>query len=77
VRWEKGGQIAERKVSTVSEERKEERNMSEPVGVAEWDLSGEDSSAGQETLYVNASWMTMKKRKIKGRNMPIVITIEF
>ena len=30
---------------------------------------------GKETVFVNAGWMTMEKRKVKRRNPPFVITL--
>lgn len=44
----------------------------------EFDFSENDNGpleARKETVFVNAGWMTMEKRKVEKRNPPFVITL--
>jgi hypothetical protein len=45
-----------------------------------FDFSGQDNlvplEGGRETIFVNAAWMTMKKRAVKDRNYPFQIVLD-
>lgn len=62
-----------------SKERQEAEGENIPIQ-RDFDFSGHGSEAklevGQETIFVNAAWMTMKKAIIETRNPPFVITLQ-
>jgi Calcineurin-like phosphoesterase len=78
VRWTAdGSEIAE--ILTLSEERKEIEESDRPVK-RDFDFSDNTEEHGKETqstetIFVNASWMTTKKRQVELRNHPIAVTI--
>jgi hypothetical protein len=57
------------------------RNITKEKGErsAEYDFSrgGVDGTlkAGEETIFVNAAWMTGRKREVEERNLPVVIKL--
>lgn len=81
MRWG-GDSIAEAKaeVLALSEERKRAEGLGDLVITREFDFSGRGclyrkAEYGNETIFVNAAWMTTKKRQVEHRNHPIVVTI--
>jgi hypothetical protein len=80
VRWQdQGNGVAHAKFLTLSKERKEEQNLTGLKTQSVFDFSGNGAygkiDAGKETIFVNAAWMTQKKRQVQERNQPIMITI--
>jgi hypothetical protein len=80
VKWLKEGHgIAEAQILSLSEERKKGEGLKGPETKTKFDFSdgGVDGklTAGEETVYVNAGWMTWNKRKTEVRNTPIVVRI--
>lgn len=53
--------------------------LARSTGALEYDFSGKDSEPplrlGRDTVFVNAAWMTGRKREVPDRNDPKVITI--
>jgi len=80
IRWEEGGDgVANAEILTLSKERKEKQGLDEPETRSIFDFSGAGNlaklDARQETLFVNAAWMTGRKRDVEDRNQPIAITV--
>jgi hypothetical protein len=80
VKWNKEGRgIANAQILTLSEERKKEEKLEGPMTRTDFnfssDVAEETVKAGEETLFVNAAWMTSKKTEVEDRNMPIVVTL--
>jgi hypothetical protein len=72
-------EVADAKFLTLSRERKQEESRDGPETLVAFDFSGsggfEKVDSGKETVFVNAAWMTMKKRQVTERNLPITITV--
>jgi hypothetical protein len=82
VKWEgEDDEVAHVDLMTVSRERREEENRDGPETQSAFDFSGSGDYqklvAGEETVFVNAAWTTMKKWQVEERNSPIVITLAF
>jgi hypothetical protein len=80
VQWDKGTEkIANSNILTMSKERKEAFELTGPEFCSDFDFSGFGEHpkllAKNETLFVNAAWMTTKKRKVQDRNQPISVTL--
>lgn len=83
VRWEEdNNRVAGANLLTLSEERKGEQNLGGPPTKSTFSFTGSKPGSlpplevGKETLFVNAAWMTMKKRTVEKRNLPIVIELQ-
>ena len=52
-----------------------------PISAPEFDFSGDCSESelipGRDTVFVNAAWMTGRKREVAERNDPCVITLNY
>ena len=79
VSWQgQGDAVARAEFMTLSKERKEEENLDGPETCFAFDFSGNgdcEKIDAEETVFVNAAWMTMKKRHVTERNHPIAITL--
>jgi hypothetical protein len=80
VRWqEQGDEVAHAEFMTLSNERKEDERRNGPETRFAFDFSGNGDrrklEAGRETVFVNAAWMTAKRRAVVERNHPITITM--
>jgi hypothetical protein len=80
VRWEdRTSMIKYSKILTLSPERQNAEMRKVPVE-SNFDFTGngefESIDIGKETIFVNAAWMTMKKRAIQYRNQPFVVTVD-
>jgi hypothetical protein len=79
VRWvEERNEVAEMQCLAKSKERQEAEDESVPMR-RDFDFSGRGPDTilevGQETVFVNAAWMTMKKTATTYRNPPFVVTV--
>jgi len=80
VRWN-GEEFGETEVLTFSEEKKRMEGLNGPLTPRNaFDFSGSveelgKAEQGKETIFVNAAWMTTRKRQIEERNRPIAITV--
>ncbi|OQU98472.1 hypothetical protein CLAIMM_04257 [Cladophialophora immunda] len=82
VRWNDENGVAEAELFAMSKERRQasgDRERHEEHTV--FDFSGQGVLApldeGEETVFVNAAWMTMKKRAVTDRNPPFQILLDF
>ncbi|ORY01422.1 Metallo-dependent phosphatase-like protein [Clohesyomyces aquaticus] len=83
VRWKNDHdhEVSTTDILTLSEERKREQSLKLPETrfhlsfASITDNSLPSLEVGKETLFVNASWMTMKKRKVEERNFPLDISL--
>jgi hypothetical protein len=82
ISWdEQSDAVVKADVLTLSEERKQAEGLPGPETISVFDFTGSGSHPklmpGKETVFVNAAWMTQKKRQIKERNPPVVVTLNF
>jgi hypothetical protein len=78
VQWkDEGDEIAESKILTLSPERKGEEHREGPPTEHAFDFSEATLDGGRETVFVNAAFFTMKKRRTEFRNHPIVVNMTF
>ncbi|RDW57606.1 hypothetical protein BP6252_13688 [Coleophoma cylindrospora] len=71
--------VLEAQILTLSEERKKGEGVEglETKTIFDFSDSGAEGrlQTREETVYVNAAWMTTKKTRVQVRNMPIVVTL--
>ena len=76
VRWGDNMSTIKSNILTLSPERQNEEKKTFPIK-SNFDFTGHEIiDIGKETVFVNAAWMTMKKRSIQHRNQPIMVTID-